>query len=194
MDEIFIIKCARCEEEKENVLFNKTKKRPNGHCLYCKQCISEYNHKNYLKNRKKLIKRASKWRKENRSKVNAATRQKAKTNRQFYLASRLRNKTRSLLRTKNSNFFNPTIGCSGNEFKKHIASQFKEGMSFDNYAILWNIDHIKPLKTFNLVDPDQYYAAAHYTNCRPVFIEDHNNFDHPGFTENENPWIQKYAR
>ena len=43
------------------------------------------------------------------------------------------------------------IGCSLIELKEHLESQFKEGMSWDNYGVKgWHIDHIKPCALFDL--------------------------------------------
>lgn len=188
-----LVVCFKCKTPKEKECFFRSQKRKTGCSLYCKPCAKEYNKNQYIKHRKRWIDRSKKWRKDNKEKVRAYQRTKnfcIQTKR----ADALRMRTRKLLRTKNSNIFNPTLGCTGNEFKAYISSQFKDGMNFDNYGKIWNIDHIKPIKTFDLTDPEQYKAAAHYTNCRPVFVEDHNNFCHPGFSEKENPWLQKYAR
>ena len=36
------------------------------------------------------------------------------------------------------------LGCSYDEFKKHLELQFKTGMNWSNHGE-WHIDHIKPL-------------------------------------------------
>ena len=61
------------------------------------------------------------------------------------------------------------LGCSYDDARLHIASQFKQGWAWSNHGLLWEIDHIRPLISFsNLLDPVQFREAAHYTNYRPI--------------------------
>jgi hypothetical protein len=65
------------------------------------------------------------------------------------------------------------LGCSVAEFKEHLESKFMVGMSWDNYGKSgWHIDHIRPLSSFNLSDPEQFKAAAHFTNMQPLWASD----------------------
>tara|TARA_R100001163_G_scaffold42664_1_gene32235 strand:+ start:79 stop:777 length:699 start_codon:yes stop_codon:yes gene_type:complete len=62
------------------------------------------------------------------------------------------------------------VGCTPNELKDHIESQFKDGMTFDNYGRGgWVIDHIKPIVSFDLSDPEQQRECFHYTNLQPLW-------------------------
>jgi len=63
------------------------------------------------------------------------------------------------------------LGCSIEELKYHLESQFQEGMSWDNYGE-WHIDHIKPLASFDLSDHKQLLGACHYTNLQPLWAEE----------------------
>jgi len=48
-------------------------------------------------------------------------------------------------------------------------------MNWDDYGLYgWQIDHIKPLALFNLVNKYQFLEACHYTNLQPLWIDDHN--------------------
>jgi len=47
--------------------------------------------------------------------------------------------------------------------------QFKEGMTWDNHGVVWEIDHIIPLAAFDLTRKDQQMLANHYTNLRPLW-------------------------
>lgn len=42
-------------------------------------------------------------------------------------------------------------------------------MNWDNHGIIWEIDHIKPCVSFNLIDPEQQKQCFHYTNLQPLF-------------------------
>jgi hypothetical protein len=62
------------------------------------------------------------------------------------------------------------VGCTLVEFRTHLESQWKPGMSWDNYTLDgWHVDHIRPLASFDLADPAQQKAAFHYTNCQPLW-------------------------
>jgi len=62
------------------------------------------------------------------------------------------------------------IGCSIQQFREHIESQFDAGMSWKNWS-KWEIDHRVPLSSFNLADPEQQKLAFNYHNCRPMWKE-----------------------
>lgn len=63
------------------------------------------------------------------------------------------------------------LGCSYNELRAYLESKFAPGMTWDN-AGKWHIDHIMPLASFDLLDPDQFAKAAHYTNLQPLWAID----------------------
>lgn len=60
------------------------------------------------------------------------------------------------------------IGCSYDFLRKHIESQFREGMCW-NKKHSFHIDHIIPLNSFDLADPEQLKAACHWTNLQPLY-------------------------
>lgn len=62
------------------------------------------------------------------------------------------------------------LGCSVAYFRNHIASQFKEGMSWDNYGE-WHIDHIIPIK-LEPVSPENITRRLHWTNTQPMWAEE----------------------
>lgn len=61
------------------------------------------------------------------------------------------------------------IGCSSQEVRDFISSKLKPEMTWDNYGKIWEIDHIKPFTSFNILDPDQKKQCFHYTNLQPLF-------------------------
>lgn len=67
------------------------------------------------------------------------------------------------------------LGCTIDELKLHIESQFEPGMTWDNWGKgegCWHIDHIIP---FHLLDMTQYShqrLVCHYKNLRPMWAKD----------------------
>ena len=60
------------------------------------------------------------------------------------------------------------LGCTLAEARARIEAQFRPGMSWENHGE-WEIDHIRPVASFDLTDPDQARAAAHFTNLQPLW-------------------------
>lgn len=62
------------------------------------------------------------------------------------------------------------LGCDRETFVAHIENRFKAGMTWDNWSTHgWHVDHIRPLISFDLTDPEQQKAAFHYTNLQPLW-------------------------
>lgn len=90
------------------------------------------------------------------------------------LQSRLRSRMRSaIIDNQKGGSTIADLGCSIDELKVYLESQFQPGMNWDNWAYEgWHIDHIKPLAQFDLTDPEQFKEACHYTNLQPLWAED----------------------
>lgn len=79
------------------------------------------------------------------------------------------------------------LGCSVEFLKQHLESQFKDGMSWDNWGTgnngkgmkEWHIDHIRPCASFDLSNPKQQEQCFHYSNLQPLWAKlnliKHNN-------------------
>lgn len=93
---------------------------------------------------------------------------------QYRIAASLRARARAvLLGTNKSASSMELIGCSWWELRLQIEAQWLEGMTWENYSRAgWHIDHIVPLKAFDLTDPAQQRAAFHYTNLQPLWAVD----------------------
>ena len=63
------------------------------------------------------------------------------------------------------------FGCEPDLLKDFIKEKFTEGMSYDNYG-KWQIDHIKPISSFDLLNDDEIKQCFHYTNLQPLWKED----------------------
>lgn len=63
------------------------------------------------------------------------------------------------------------IGCSVEFLREHIEKQFRDGMAWDK-PNSFHIDHIRPVSSFNLLDPEQLKQAFHWTNLQPLTPEE----------------------
>lgn len=71
------------------------------------------------------------------------------------------------------------LGCSFEQLAKHLESLWQPGMSWENYgayriggSMTWHIDHIRPLASFDLTDPEQQKQCFHYTNLQPLWADE----------------------
>ena len=69
------------------------------------------------------------------------------------------------------------IGCSIDELRKHLESQFEPWMTWDNHSRYnpkkktWHIDHIISMAKFDLSDPEQQANACNYMNLKPLLAK-----------------------
>ena len=67
------------------------------------------------------------------------------------------------------------LGCSIEEFIKHIESYFKKGMTWSNYGNReneWNLDHIIPVSSFDLDKKSEQLKAFNYKNYQPMWAKE----------------------
>jgi len=169
------IKCKVCAKQKSIEYYNKNKseiykKRREYTKKYNAIHGQEYRDKN--KEKARLVGRA--YYKKNKAKMNKRSTEltlaKRRTKIEYKIAHNLR--SRVALAIKNGYKKTKTIellGCDIIFFKHHISSQFKDGMSWDNYGKhTWHIDHIKPCVSFDLTKEEEQRKCFHYTNLQPL--------------------------
>lgn len=67
------------------------------------------------------------------------------------------------------------LGCSVDQLKLYLESQFQLGMTWNNYGNKkgqWSIDHIIPLANVDLTNREELLKACHYTNLQPLWAID----------------------
>lgn len=75
------------------------------------------------------------------------------------------------------------LGCSFDEYRAHLESQFSQrpGMSWET-RLFWEIDHIKPCSKFDFSDPEQQRLCFHFSNQRPIWMIE-NRIKHDKYEE-----------
>lgn len=130
----------------------------------------------YRKNVGKLRLYTKQWvesHKERRKEYNRVyTKRRYESDPEFRLRMLLRNRVNTALKCGSSpQSAIKALGCSVEELRLHLESKFTDGMSWDNRGG-WHIDHIVPLSSFDLTDPEQHAKACHFTNLQPLWTAD----------------------
>lgn len=172
--------CKKCEIEKNVAEFNKDKYAKDGLRYRCKICTQQEYKDYYYENLEKEIERQVNYQKNHKDNVNQ--RRRVKHNKNYYnnalykLKFNVRNRINMYLKSKNFRLIKTgstfeLVGCSPQKLREHLESQFKDGMSWDNYNHkTWHIDHIIPLSSAKT--EEEVYELCKYTNLQPLWSEE----------------------
>lgn len=133
---------------------------------------SEYDRARYKEKREQILTRIA----GNRIPIRAYQNHRLATNPNVKLAKRLRNRVRGAMNGGvRAGSAITDMGCTVEELRMHIESQFRPGMSWETWGNRgWHIDHIIPLASFDLTDREQFLRACHYTNLQPLWAEENH--------------------
>lgn len=152
--------CSKCKELKDSSAFGKRKDALDSQC---KNCRKEY----YLNNKDKLLEYQKNYDATHRHENARYKRKRRQHDDLFRLQDNLSSLMRkSLKHHKNKSKTISILGCSIEEFKKHIESQFKENMNWDNYGD-WELDHIQP--SASAKTKEELLKLNHYSNFQPLW-------------------------
>ena len=130
-----------------------------------KERIKEY----VFKNRERVNKRRKEHRLKNKERMRDYENNRYETDINFKLRKVCRIRIRDALKGKiKSASTMELIGCTIDELRSHIESQFKPWMMWENHG-LWDIDHIKAMSSFDLSAPAQQHACCHWSNLQPLW-------------------------
>ena len=172
-------KCGETKAVGEFGWKNRAKGKQKSRCKVCRsadtkqyrkdnrEAVRAQQRQHYDDNREALLARARQHRQDNREAINARRRTpeaRALTNaaqnaRNATEEGKLHNKTRQLhhlfykgeLRSVRLPRAEALVGCTRQEYRDHLASQFKPGMTHDNHghgSDKWQIDHVIPKAAF----------------------------------------------
>lgn len=163
-------KCCKCKNSKSITLFHKNKSSKDGFSPACKECRAKETSSYYSKpgNKEKQILYSTAWAQSNPDKMKIYY-SKYQSKLYHKLKSKYGNTIRRAIFSKKNSYVE-ILGCDSEYFKKHIESQFSEGMSWDNYGEIWELDHEIPLRAFGITDYENAKKAFHYSNTRPLFV------------------------
>ena len=174
-------KCSKCKTTSSKCNFNKDVSTIDGLYNQCKVCRKEC----YMNNSNELIQKQKDYYSENRDRIKEyqiknhnkfMARKKIYSNNRFKtdIIFRLICKTRSTIRqalqgkTKSSSTID-ILGIDIETYKKWIKSQMTPEMNWTNIEL----DHVKPICTFDLSDDKQLKEAFNWKNTQPLLKHDH---------------------
>lgn len=187
--------CSKCRTSKERKEFVKDRNAPDGLCYQCKVCckayrlaraaeLSKYQRAYRQVNSDKLAQyrrdnaaRQAEYNRAYKPKKNAWIKQRRQADPVFRVTYALRTRLHDCLVRKHKASKNAStmalLGMNKDLVRRWLEFQFEPGMSWDNYGIHWEIDHVLPVSRFDVTDPKQQRLAFHWTNIQPARKE-HN--------------------
>jgi hypothetical protein len=170
------INSAKIKEQKRlSYLRNKDKIKQKAKFDYYKNKEKKINYQKeyYYSNIEKIKNYSKNYRKNNRTIFNKNNLKRYNSDLQFKITCNIRNRIRLAIKNQNCKNLRKTnnlLGCSIEELKIHLESQFKDSMTWDNWKLDgWHIDHIKPCSSFDLTDPNQQKECFNYKNLQPLW-------------------------
>jgi len=201
-------RCKKCGNTKSTEDFNKSSRTLDGLQTQCRTCqinVSKewrdlnksrtleyrkdyYKHnraveleygKNYYRlNQVSRLQYAEEFRKNNPEYPAKYSKKRRAVDVAYRFITNLRVRQKYVLKGKTST--TKGLGCSSEELRDYISSQWTEGMNWENYGWgigMWVIDHIVPLASYEKdekgewsVDSEYNKKLIHYSNMQPMWF------------------------
>ena len=193
--------CSKCKENKSIDCYSKSAKEKTGIKSACKVCLGNdfkdyekrtgnkkeyrlknkekqnlYNRAYYLTNKESLKKYSVEYNRKHSDKRTKRHLYKLNSDNLYRTETIIRGLIRSSLKYKKIKKDKQTfeiLGCTTQEFKNHIESQFLNWMNWNNhgknngrYNEMWQLDHIIPM--CNARTEEEVYLLNHWSNFQPL--------------------------
>ena len=145
-----------------------------------KERLDEYNKSWYEKNKDYRKKYLEEYREKNIHKIREVKRNYEKIRKAndplYKLIANFRTAIYTVLKENNLNKYGhyfEILQYSPEELSNHLESQFKEGMTWDNYGE-WHVDHRIPITAFNFkeVGDDEFMKCWSLDNLQPMWADE----------------------
>jgi hypothetical protein len=191
--------CIKCHEYKDIALFFKNKSSKDGYLNTCKLChvaqkkeiikknslyYKSKRRERYILHRDESIRLAYEWNCKNKQRFNDNKKKYVQNHPEIFksVSHRLRHAVSSGIRRilagkKNGIKWSSLVGYGTEELKKHIEQQFTEMMSWENYGMYWEIDHIIPVASFKINTPTDvdFKKCWALSNLRPLSVSENRS-------------------
>ena len=185
---IFTKVCSTCHTNKQLTEFYKCKASLDGYKTQCKSCnnnqqkdyvkqnrtkISNYRREYYEKNKIKEVEHQKQYYKVNKDKILQQHCEYYKNLKNINFIYRLITNNRSrIYKTLNSNNKATNtielLGGSKEFYYNWIKWQLPYEMDDNEFKENYDIDHCRPIATFDLSNPENQYDAFHWSNCQSL--------------------------
>lgn len=127
------------------------------------------------KNPEKHRRKTERWRANNADKAKEISRRN-QADRRSTPWGRITNRIRSVMnigiknKSSGQGKYNKVLGYTWLEAREHIESMFQDGMSWDNWGDLWEVDHIVPVSSFRYesIHSKEFVDCWKLENIRPL--------------------------
>jgi hypothetical protein len=164
-------KQKRDQRERYHAMTDEQKKDQNKRVTERRKERHEQDPQAYRKHREQI----NKWKRDNPEKARESQRKAVKKRMMndpaFRATTNMRREfRRQMKRVKDggSAHYSDKLGCTTEEFNKHMELMFTTEMTWDNYGTYWVVDHVLPVASFDHTDKAQVKRCWHYTNLQPM--------------------------
>lgn len=123
------------------------------------------------KNKEIISKQQSEWRNQNREKINEKRKQKYHSDHDYRFKQLCSRRIRIAFKDKGMEKSDKTItylNCTIPWLTEWFKFCFTPEMTIDNHGEYWHMDHVIPVNTFNLNDPEQVELCLSWFNLSPL--------------------------
>lgn len=164
-------KCNICKDIKPLDKFYRNKTLSDGRSRMCAECEKS------KRNREQQSEYNKTYKQESENKIRRQINEKSRREEEpsYKLENSLRSRQRHAIMkgkklAKNKDLWGATIDF----VRSHLEDQFYSGMTWDNYGIIWEIDHIIPCSAFDMNNLEEQQICFNWNNLQPLLCHENN--------------------